>query len=105
GGAGRLERVFIPSGIPKLEISEITIISDPHRIGAVLERLQALGVGLSIDSFGIGYASLASLRRLPITEVKIDRGLVSGLQSGEMAEAALLAAIGLGRDLGFRVVA
>ena len=103
--AGLLERFSIPHGMLKLEISEITIISDPYRIGAVLERLEALGVGLSIDSFGIGYASLASLRRLPITEVKIDRGLVSGLQWGETAEAALSAAIGLGRDLGFRVVA
>ena len=103
--AGLLERFSIPSGMLKLEISEVTIISDPYRIGSVLERLEALGVGLSIDSFGIGFASLASLRRLPITEVKIDRGLVSGIQSGETAEAALSAAIGLGRDLGFRVVA
>jgi diguanylate cyclase (GGDEF)-like protein/PAS domain S-box-containing protein len=100
-----LQRYSIPSGMLKLEISEFTIISDPHRIGLVLERLGGLGVGLSIDSFGNGYATLSSLHRLPIKEVKLDRGLVAGLRSGGAAESALLAAIGLGRDLGFRVVA
>ncbi len=100
-----LKRYTIPEGMLKLEISEFTIVSDPHRIGVVLERLGALGVGLSIDKFGNGYASLASLHRLPVKEVKIDRELVSGLRSGGAVESALLAAIGLGRELGFRVVA
>jgi diguanylate cyclase (GGDEF)-like protein/PAS domain S-box-containing protein len=100
-----LQRYSIPIGMLKLEISEFTFISDPHRIGAVLERLATLGVGLSIDGFGSGYASLASLHRLPVSEIKLDRGLVSGLKSGGPVESALVAAIGLGRDLGFRVVA
>lgn len=100
-----LARFSVPASMLKLEISEATIVSDPLRIGAVLERLGALGVGLSIARFGVGYSSLASLHRLPITEVKIDRGLVSGLRSGGADESVVRAAIGLGRDLGFRVVA
>jgi diguanylate cyclase (GGDEF)-like protein/PAS domain S-box-containing protein len=100
-----LDQFRVPASMLTLEISESTISSDPLRIGAVLERLGALGVGLSIARFGVGYSSVVALHRMPIAEVKIDRGLVSGLQSGGADEAVVRAAIGLGRDLGFRVVA
>jgi diguanylate cyclase (GGDEF)-like protein/PAS domain S-box-containing protein len=100
-----LARFTVPARMLTLEISEATISSDPLRIGAVLERLGALGIGLSISRFGVGYSSLVALHRMPVAEVKIDRGLVSGLQFGGADEAVVRAAIGLGRELGFRVVA
>jgi diguanylate cyclase (GGDEF)-like protein len=100
-----LDHHGVPARMLKLEMSETAFVSDPLRIAAVLEQLGDLGVQFSVARFGAGYSSLSSLHRLPITEVKIDRGLIAGLQAGEADESVLRAAIGLGRDLGFRVVA
>ena len=55
-------------------------MADPVRAAAVLQRLDELGVTLSLDDFGTGYSSLLYLRDLPITEVKIDRTFVSGVE-------------------------
>jgi len=88
-----------------LEITEGSVMADPARTIGVLSRLAALGVGISLDDFGTGYSSLAYLRRLPATEVKIDRSFITGMLSGEKDEAIVHSTIDLGHSLGLRVVA
>jgi EAL domain-containing protein (putative c-di-GMP-specific phosphodiesterase class I) len=71
----------------------------------VLDRLRALGVGISIDDFGTGYSSFANLRDLPVTEIKIDRSFVA-TATGSTANAAIVkSTIDLGHNLGLAVVA
>ena len=88
-----------------LEIAESSMIADAERSGAVLTRLKALGVRLSIDDFGSGYTSLAHLRRLPIDELKIDRPFVGRMLEDEGDRALVRSAIDLGHHFGMRVVA
>ena len=70
-----------------------------------LHRLNEMGVRLALDDFGTGYSSLLYLMRLPVNEIKIDRSFVSALASDPDSGAIVRSAVGLGHNLGLRVVA
>jgi EAL domain-containing protein (putative c-di-GMP-specific phosphodiesterase class I) len=100
-----LERWGVPGDRLECEISEHTVMADPHRAISVLERLRALGVRLSLDDFGTGQSSLAYLRRLPLDEVKIDRAFVAGVVGDAYDALIVRSTIDLARNLGLEVVA
>jgi diguanylate cyclase (GGDEF)-like protein/PAS domain S-box-containing protein len=89
----------------ELEITESTVLADPRRTKAVLDRLSALGIRLSIDDFGTGYSSLAYLKRLPISEIKIDSSFVTTMDVAPDDATIVRSTIDLGRNLGLEVVA
>lgn len=95
----------VPAALLTLEITESSVMADPDRAMPVLEALRRMGVRLSVDDFGIGQSSLTYLRRLPVSEVKIDRSFVSGMvhDAGDMA--IVRAVIDLSAPLGLTVVA
>ena len=64
-----------------------------------------MGVRLSVDDFGTGYSSLTYLIHLPIDEVKIDRSLVTNMNSSADKEVVVRSTIDLARNLGQDVVA
>jgi diguanylate cyclase (GGDEF)-like protein len=88
-----------------LEITEQALVGDPNRIHATLAELRAAGIELSLDDFGIGYASLTRLKRLPVSEVKIDRSFVQSFEGRSEDRAIVSAVVGLARGLGLRCVA
>jgi EAL domain-containing protein (putative c-di-GMP-specific phosphodiesterase class I) len=88
-----------------VEITETTVMGDPERAQAVLERVVATGVRASVDDFGTGHSSLAYLKHLPVAEVKIDRSFVAALPGSEHDRLIVQAMIELGHKLGLVVVA
>ena len=100
-----LERHGVPGDRLECEISEHTVMADPRRAMAILERLRALGVRLSLDDFGTGHSSLSYLKRLPLDEVKIDRSFVMGMTDDDNDAAIVRTTIDLARNLGLEVVA
>jgi diguanylate cyclase (GGDEF)-like protein len=100
-----LRRTGVPPGMLTLEITESTMMADPARVIAVVNRLGTLGVKLSIDDFGTGYSSLSYLKRLPVQEVKVDKSFVMGMGSEESDATIVRSIIDLGANLGLRVVA
>jgi EAL domain-containing protein (putative c-di-GMP-specific phosphodiesterase class I) len=100
-----LARHSLPPEALVLELTESTVMRDLHRGIETLNQLRGLGVELSVDDFGTGYSSLASLRRLPVQEVKIDKAFV--LNAGEDPDDAAVVGmvVALGHQLGLRVCA
>lgn len=74
-----LDRFRVPGARLILELTEGLLLEHTPEVMERLQTLKAMGVGLSLDDFGVGYSSLAYLKRLPIDEVKIDRSFVRDL--------------------------
>ena len=94
-----------PPRLLTLEIAEGGVISETERPLPTLQRLDALGVRLSVDDFGTGYSSLSHLRRLPVDEVKIDRPFVQGMATDPGDLAIVRAIVDLARHFDLQVVA
>ncbi len=88
-----------------LEITETAILTDEALAEKLLREIQALGVGIALDDFGTGFSSLSYLQRFPFNKVKIDRSFVAGIVDQPANLAVIRAVLGIGRDLGIKVVA
>jgi diguanylate cyclase (GGDEF)-like protein len=95
----------LPPRALTLEITESSIIRDPVRAAAVLDRFHRLGVWLSIDDFGTGYSSLSYLRQLPVQEVKVDKSFVSTMMTQPEDATIVRSIVDLAANLGLTVVA
>jgi diguanylate cyclase len=88
-----------------LEITESSIMTDPERSMFIIQRLHSMGYKLSIDDFGTGYSSLAYLKKMPLTEIKIDKSFVTDLIQSENDAVIVNATIQLAHNLGLQVTA
>ena len=88
-----------------VEVIEDEMVDERSTARAVLGALGELGVGIAIDDFGTGHSSLARLRRLPVTSLKIDQSFVSSMLTSEDDQAIVTAVSQLGRALDLIVVA
>jgi predicted signal transduction protein with EAL and GGDEF domain len=95
----------VPASALLLEITENVLMADPNGVAGTLRGLDELGVALSLDDFGTGYSSLVHLKRLPVSEIKIDRSFVQRMVEEEDDATIVRSIIDLGDALGLRVVA
>lgn len=90
----------------ELEITENIVLGRDDRALAVLQALRKLGVGLSFDDFGTGYASLSHLTRFPLNRLKIDRSFVQSIEVERPESGAVVSSmIAMAHKLGLEVVA
>jgi predicted signal transduction protein with EAL and GGDEF domain/DNA-binding response OmpR family regulator len=95
----------MPHRVIQLELTETGLMKDLQAVMPSLQRLNEIGVEISVDDFGTGYSSLAYLTSLPISELKIDRSFVRDLGMTPQSSAVVTAIMALSRSLGLRVVA
>ena len=88
-----------------LEITESAIMGDPKHALGILEDLHNMGFSLSIDDFGTGYSSLAYLKKLPVSELKIDQSFVFHMADDQDDATIVRSTIDLGHNMGLVVVA
>ena len=103
--AGLLGRYGASPDWLTLEITESAIMADPQRALNVLERLHGMGLRLSVDDFGIGYSSLAYLKKLPVSELKIDMSFIRNMDNDKDDETIVRSTVDLGHNMGLKVVA
>ncbi len=100
-----LARHRVPASHLVLELTERTLMAEHSRVMDTLDALEALDVAISLDDFGTGYSSMFMLRRLPVTEIKVDRSFVSRMNDGEEDESIVRSIIDLAHSLGMVAVA
>lgn len=88
-----------------LEITEGKSIADPEQSLAVMKRLKALGVRLSVDDFGTGYSSLSYIKQFPLDELKIDKMFVQQMRQSKADQAIVRSVIDLAKNFELNVVA
>jgi diguanylate cyclase (GGDEF)-like protein/PAS domain S-box-containing protein len=106
---GLVHSILLETGLRpdrlELEITEGVLIEDFDRGLALLRRLKALGVRISMDDFGSGYSSLSYLQAFPFDKIKIDRAFVINLGRNPQSAAIVRAVIDLGHGLEMSIVA
>ncbi len=106
---GLVHSILLETGLApdrlELEITEGVLIEDFDRGLALLRRLKALGVRISMDDFGSGYSSLSYLQAFPFDKIKIDRAFIINLGRNPQSAAIVRAVIDLGHGLDMSIVA
>jgi diguanylate cyclase (GGDEF)-like protein len=101
---GLLAQFQLPPRCIEIELTESVLQTGPTTVKA-LYTLRDLGIAVALDDFGTGFSSLSSLEALPITRVKLDRSLVSGLDVSPRSAAIAEAIIGMCQRLGLTITA
>ncbi len=97
------------SGMPpsrlELEITETTLLDHAEAPRRVLKAVRALGIGVAMDDFGVGYSSLRLLQNFPFTRIKLDRSFVQGMGRNPRSIAIVRSVTGLCDSLGIPMIA
>lgn len=88
-----------------LEITESAIMEDPESALDILNQLDRMGLRMSIDDFGTGYSSLAYLKKLPVSELKIDQSFITTMETNEDDSIIVRSTIDLAHNMGLKVIA
>ncbi len=99
-----LVRTGVPADLLKLELTERTLMAQHSRVSETIDGLEKLGIALSLDDFGTGYSSMFMLKRLPVSELKVDRSFVSRLSEGGEDVSIVRTIIDLAHALGLKAV-
>lgn len=100
-----LESSQIDPGRLKLELTEGVVLDDVDEVIERMQQLIAFGVGFSLDDFGTGYSSLSYLKRLPLSQVKIDQSFVRDVTEDPNDASIVRAILAMSESLGLQVVA
>ncbi len=100
-----LDQHGVAAGLLEVEVTESAVMLEPERAARMLNELHAMGIRIAIDDFGAGYTSLAQLKNLPISELKIDKTFILTMHSNSNDALIVRSMIDLGHGLNMRVVA
>jgi diguanylate cyclase (GGDEF)-like protein len=96
------------TGFPErfmIEVTEDAFVAKTHFQDEILPIFRKLGVGISIDDFGIGYSSLSALADITADEIKIDRSFITDIHKRPRSQGILRAIESLSEALGMTVIA
>ena len=105
----RVARALASSGLPatrlELEITENVTFTHPQQALAVMQELRALGVRLTVDDFGTGYAALGYLKTFPFSGLKIDRSWIKDFPESQQAQSVVAGIVALAHAFALTITA
>jgi diguanylate cyclase (GGDEF)-like protein len=102
---GAVEKFNINPERLKIELTESMVVENVHETIKKMQELREFGVRFSMDDFGTGYSSLASIKHLPITQLKIDKSFVDDIVNNKSDAAIVKTIVAMGNILGLNVIA
>ena len=107
--ASHIIKLLTETGFParrlEIEITENSLLEDKEQVLNIIQSLKNLGVSVSLDNFGTGYASLAQVNSLPVDRIKIDRSFISTVVKSEQTAAIVGTIANLGHKLNVPITA
>jgi len=100
-----IKQYGLPARLVDLEITETSLIHNPERASQILSDCRNQGFSIVIDDYGVGFCSLAYLRRLPLKGLKMDNSFVTRVMQGAEDAIIVQSTIALAHNLGLTVVA
>lgn len=100
-----LEETGFPPERLELEITETFLVGDPVVAGRNLEMLRDFGVGIVLDDYGTGYASIGFLRRFRFEKLKLDRTLIVDAAGDPATRTVMASSVTMAKALGMQVTA
>jgi len=88
-----------------LELTESAVMANPNQAMEMLTKLHNMGVKISVDDFGTGYSSLAYLKKLPVSDIKIDKSFVRDMNRDSSDAVIVHSTIDLAHNMGLSVIA
>jgi diguanylate cyclase (GGDEF)-like protein len=106
---GRINQLLKKMGIKpdclQLELTETTFLASDPQVSQNLRTLQKMGIRIAIDDFGIGFASLVYLQKVPASTIKIDKSFIHRLESSPQDQELVKSIIEMGKNLHKRIIA
>lgn len=100
-----LQAYGVPPHLLELEVTESEALADPELACQVLSALRALGICVALDDFGTGHSSLAYLKLLPVSRIKVDRSFMRQVPGSDSDSTLVRAVVALAHTMGLQVVA
>jgi diguanylate cyclase (GGDEF)-like protein len=102
---GALSRHDVPADALELELTESLLMEDPDAARATLRQLQAMGIRIAMDDFGVGHSSLSLLRIFKVDVLKIDGSFVKEVPANEETAVLIRAVVTMARAMRMKIVA
>ncbi|MGO4190074.1 putative bifunctional diguanylate cyclase/phosphodiesterase [Arthrobacter sp. YAF17] len=100
-----LRRYGLPASLLNIEITETAAVADLRSAAAQLRELTDVGIGVALDDYGTAYSSLAMLRDLPLTCLKLDKSFIDTIDSDPVSAILVSGVIAPAKALGLTTTA
>ena len=100
-----LHRHALPASLINIEITETTAVSDLRTAAKQLQEVIDAGIGVALDDYGTAYSSLALLRSLPLTGLKLDKSFIDTIDSDPTSAILVSGVIAPAKALGLKTTA
>jgi EAL domain-containing protein (putative c-di-GMP-specific phosphodiesterase class I) len=101
----KIQRIGCNPNLLTLEITENLVLKSISDVALQMDQLRKLGISFSLDDFGTGYSSLDKLKKLPFSQLKIDKSFVRDLCVDNSDKAIINAMLAMGKSFGLEIVA